>query len=214
MYAYTDFDRQFVRARAAQFRDQLERNLAGTLGDDEFRPLRLQNGWYVQRHAPMLRVAVPYGVLSSTQLRQLARIARDYDRGYGHFTTRQNLQYNWIPLPKAADVMDLLADVDMHGIQTSGNCIRNITSDGLAGVAPDELIDPRPYAEVLRQWSTLHPEFAFLPRKFKIAISGAAEDRAAIAWHDIGLQLLRNEAGEIGFKVLVGGGMGRTPITG
>jgi len=214
MYAYTDFDRQFVRARAAQFRDQLERNLAGTLGDDEFRPLRLQNGWYVQRHAPMLRVAVPYGVLSSTQLRQLARIARDYDRGYGHFTTRQNLQYNWIPLPKAADVMDLLADVDMHGIQTSGNCIRNITSDGLAGVAPDELIDPRPYAEVLRQWSTLHPEFAFLPRKFKIAISGAAEDRAAIAWHDIGLQLLRNEAGEIGFKVLVGGGMGRTPIIG
>jgi len=214
MYAYTDFDRRFVRARAAQFRDQLERNLAGTLGDDEFRPLRLQNGWYVQRHAPMLRVAVPYGVLSSTQLRQLARIARDYDRGYGHFTTRQNLQYNWIPLPKAADVMDLLADVDMHGIQTSGNCIRNITSDGLAGVAPDELIDPRPYAEVLRQWSTLHPEFAFLPRKFKIAISGAAEDRAAIAWHDIGLQLLRNEAGEIGFKVLVGGGMGRTPIIG
>jgi len=214
MYAYTDFDRQFVRARAAQFRDQLERNLAGTLGDDEFRPLRLQNGWYVQRHAPMLRVAVPYGVLSSTQLRQLARIAREFDRGYGHFTTRQNLQYNWIPLPKAADVMDLLAEVDMHGIQTSGNCIRNITSDGLAGVAPDELIDPRPYAEVLRQWSTLHPEFAFLPRKFKIAISGAAEDRAAIAWHDIGLQLLRNEAGEIGFKVLVGGGMGRTPIIG
>jgi len=214
MYAYTDFDRQFVRARAAQFRDQLERNLAGTLGDDEFRPLRLQNGWYVQRHAPMLRVAVPYGVLSSNQLRQLARIARDYDRGYGHFTTRQNLQYNWIPLHRAADVMDLLADVDMHGIQTSGNCIRNITSDGLAGVAPDELIDPRPYAEVLRQWSTLHPEFAFLPRKFKIAISGAAEDRAAIAWHDIGLQLLRNEAGEIGFKVLVGGGMGRTPIIG
>jgi len=214
MYAYTDFDRQFVRARAAQFRDQLERNLAGTLGDDEFRPLRLQNGWYVQRHAPMLRVAVPYGVLSSTQLRQLARIARDYDRGYGHFTTRQNLQYNWIPLPRAADVMDLLADVDMHGIQTSGNCIRNITSDGLAGVAPDELIDPRPYAEVLRQWSTLHPEFAFLPRKFKIAISGAAEDRAAIAWHDIGLQLVKNAAGEIGFKVLVGGGMGRTPIIG
>ncbi|MDT9000462.1 nitrite/sulfite reductase [Paucibacter sp. APW11] len=214
MYAYTDFDRQFVRARAAQFRDQLERNLAGTLGDDEFRPLRLQNGWYVQRHAPMLRVAVPYGVLSSRQLRQLARIAREFDRGYGHFTTRQNLQYNWIPLPKAADVMDLLADVDMHGIQTSGNCIRNITSDALAGVAPDEIIDPRPYAEVLRQWSTLHPEFAFLPRKFKIAISGAAEDRAAIAWHDIGLQLKKNAAGEIGFEVLVGGGMGRTPIIG
>ncbi len=214
MYAYTDFDRQFVRARAAQFRDQLERNLAGTLSDDEFRPLRLQNGWYVQRHAPMLRVAVPYGVLSSRQLRQLARIARDYDRGYGHFTTRQNLQYNWIPLTKSADVMDLLADVDMHGIQTSGNCIRNITTDGLAGVAPDEIVDPRPYAELLRQWSTLHPEFAFLPRKFKIAISGAAEDRAAIAWHDIGLQLLKNAAGEVGFKVLVGGGMGRTPVIG
>jgi len=212
MYAYTDFDRQFVHARAAQFRDQLERNLAGTLSDDEFRPLRLQNGWYVQRHAPMLRVAVPYGVLSARQLRQLARIAREFDRDYGHFTTRQNLQYNWIPLPKAADVMDLLAAVDMHGIQTSGNCIRNITSDALAGIAADELIDPRPYAELLRQWSTLHPEFAFLPRKFKIAITGASEDRAAIAWHDIGLQLLKNEAGDIGFKVLVGGGMGRTPI--
>lgn len=214
MYAYTDFDRQFVRARAAQFRDQLERNLAGTLSDDEFRPLRLQNGWYVQRHAPMLRVAVPYGVLSARQLRRLAEIARQWDRGYGHFTTRQNLQYNWIPLKDAADVMDALAEVDMHGIQTSGNCIRNITTDGLAGVAPDEIVDPRPYAEVLRQWSTLHPEFAFLPRKFKIAISGAAEDRAAIAWHDIGLQLKKNAAGEVGFQVLVGGGMGRTPITG
>ncbi len=214
MYAYTDFDRQFVRARAAQFRDQLERNLAGTLSDDEFRPLRLQNGWYVQRHAPMLRVAVPYGVLSARQLRRLAEIARKWDRGYGHFTTRQNLQYNWIPLKDAADVMDALAEVDMHGIQTSGNCIRNITTDGLAGVAPDEIVDPRPYAEVLRQWSTLHPEFAFLPRKFKIAISGAAEDRAAIAWHDIGLQLKKNATGEVGFQVLVGGGMGRTPITG
>ncbi|MCU7371827.1 nitrite/sulfite reductase [Paucibacter sp. O1-1] len=214
MYAYTDFDRQFVRARAAQFRDQLERNLAGSLSDDEFRPLRLQNGWYVQRHAPMLRVAVPYGVLSAKQLRQLAHIARTHDRGYGHFTTRQNLQYNWIPLVQSADVMDLLADVDMHGIQTSGNCIRNITSDGMAGVAADEIVDPRPYAEVLRQWSTLHPEFAFLPRKFKIAISGALEDRAAIAWHDIGLQLKKNEAGEVGFQVLVGGGMGRTPIVG
>jgi sulfite reductase (NADPH) hemoprotein beta-component len=212
MYAYTDFDRQFVRARAAQFRDQLERHLAGQLPDDDFRALRLQNGWYVQRHAPMLRVAVPYGVLSSRQLRQLARIAREFDRGYGHFTTRQNLQYNWIPLPQAADVMDLLAEVDMHGIQTSGNCIRNITADATAGVAADELVDPRPYAEVLRQWSTLHPEFAFLPRKFKIAISGAAEDRAAIAWHDIGLQLKKNAAGEVGFQVLVGGGMGRTPV--
>ncbi|MDN3922798.1 nitrite/sulfite reductase [Roseateles violae] len=214
MYAYTDFDRQFVHARAAQFRDQLERNLAGTLSDDEFRPLRLQNGWYVQRHAPMLRVAVPYGALSSKQLRQLALIARQWDRGYGHFTTRQNLQYNWIPLVDAADVMDALAAVDMHGIQTSGNCIRNITSDALAGVAPDEIVDPRPYAELLRQWSTLHPEFAFLPRKFKIAISGTVEDRAAIGWHDIGLQLVKNAAGEIGFKVLVGGGMGRTPIIG
>jgi len=212
MYAYTDFDRQFVHARAAQFRDQLERNLAGKLSDDEFRPLRLQNGWYVQRHAPMLRVAVPYGALSSRQLRQLARIAREFDRGFGHFTTRQNLQYNWIPLPRSADVMDLLADVDMHGIQTSGNCIRNITSDALAGVAVDEIVDPRPYAEILRQWSTLHPEFAFLPRKFKIAISGAEEDRAAIAWHDIGLQLRKNAAGEVGFEVLVGGGMGRTPV--
>ena len=214
MYAYTDFDRQFVRARAAQFRDQLERNLSGELGDDEFRPLRLQNGWYVQRHAPMLRIAVPYGELSAKQLRQLAVIAREYDRGYGHFTTRQNLQFNWIPLPKAADVMDRLADVDMHGIQTSGNCIRNITSDALVGIAADEIVDARPYCEILRQWSTLHPEFAFLPRKFKIAVSGAKEDRAAIAWHDIGLQLLKNDAGEVGFKVLVGGGMGRTPVIG
>ena len=212
MYSYTEFDRQFVRARAAQFRDQLERHLSGRLSDEEFRPLRLQNGWYVQRHAPMLRVAVPYGAISSRQLRMLAQIAQQHDRGYGHFTTRQNLQFNWIPLPKAADVMDLLAEVDMHGIQTSGNCIRNITSDALAGVAADEVVDPRPYCEILRQWSTLHPEFAFLPRKFKIAVSGSKEDRAAIAWHDIGLELRRNEAGEIGFRVLVGGGMGRTPI--
>jgi sulfite reductase (NADPH) hemoprotein beta-component len=214
MYAYTDFDRQFVHQRAAQFRDQLERHLGGQLPEDDFKALRLQNGWYVQRHAPMLRVAVPYGELSAKQLQMLATIARRYDRGYGHFTTRQNLQYNWIPLPQAADVMDALASVDMHGIQTSGNCIRNITSDALAGIAPDEVVDPRPYAELLRQWSTLHPEFAFLPRKFKIAITGATEDRAAIAWHDIGLQLKKNEAGEIGFKVLVGGGMGRTPVIG
>ncbi|MFY7857209.1 MAG: nitrite/sulfite reductase, partial [Rubrivivax sp.] len=222
MYAYTDFDRAFVRARAAQYRDQLQRHLGGTLSDDEFRPLRLQNGWYVQRHAPMLRVAIPYGELSSRQLRQLARIARDFDLqdagqptqrgGFGHFTTRQNLQFNWIPLRQSADVMDLLAEVDMHGIQTSGNCIRNITTDALAGIAPDEEVDPRPYCELLRQWSTLHPEFAFLPRKFKIAVSGAREDRAAIAWHDIGLQLLRNAEGEVGFRVLVGGGMGRTPV--
>jgi len=224
MYQYTDFDRRFVHARAAQYRDQLERHLAGTLGTDEFRALRLQNGWYIQRHAPMLRVAVPYGELSSRQLRQLARIAREYDRqpdgpfagqgGYGHFTTRQNLQYNWIPLVDSATVMDLLAEVDMHGIQTSGNCIRNITSDAFVGIAPDEIVDARPYAEVLRQWSTLHPEFAHLPRKFKIAISGAKEDRAAIGWHDIGLQLKKNAAGEVGFQVFVGGGMGRTPIPG
>jgi len=214
MYAYTDFDKHFVRQRAAQFRDQLERNLAGQLSDDDFRALRLQNGWYIQRHAPMARIAVPYGELSSTQLRMLARIAREFDRGYAHFTTRQNCQYNWIPLPKAADVMELLASVSMHGIQTSGNCIRNITSDCFAGVAADEIVDPRPYCEIMRQWSTLHPEFAFLPRKFKIAVSGAHEDRAAIAWHDIGLQLLKNGAGEVGFKVLVGGGMGRTPVIG
>jgi sulfite reductase (NADPH) hemoprotein beta-component len=214
MYQYTDFDRQFVHGRAAQFRDQLERNLKGELSDDAFRPLRLQNGWYVQRHAPMLRIAVPYGELSSRQLRMLGRIAREYDRDYGHFTTRQNLQFNWIPLVKSADVMELLASVDMHGIQTSGNCIRNITSDALAGIAPDELIDPRPYCEILRQWSTLHPEFAFLPRKFKIAVTGAAEDRAAIAWHDIGLHLRKNERGDVGFEVLVGGGMGRTPVIG
>ena len=221
MYAYTDFDRRFVRARAAQYRDQLERHLRGELGDEEFRPLRLQNGWYVQRHAPMLRVAVPYGVLSAPQLRQLARIAHEFDLqdagtprergGFGHFTTRHNLQFNWIPLARSADVMDLLAEVDMHGIQTSGNCIRNITTDALAGIAPDEIVDPRPYCEVLRQWSTLHPEFAFLPRKFKVAVSGAREDRAAIRWHDVGLQLKRDEAGQVGFEVYVGGGMGRTP---
>jgi sulfite reductase (NADPH) hemoprotein beta-component len=235
MYQYTDFDRQFVRQRAAQYRDQLERNLRGELKDDEFRPLRLQNGWYVQRYAPMLRVAVPYGELASRQLRVLAKIARDYDQpsaavyqhasesqaelgtphlpvGYGHFSTRQNVQFNWIPLDKSADVMDLLATADLHGIQTSGNCIRNITSDALAGIAPDEVVDPRPYAEIMRQWSTLHPEFAHLPRKFKIAINGALEDRAAVAWHDVGLHLVRNAAGEVGFKVLVGGGMGRTPM--
>ena len=224
MYQYNDFDSRFVHQRAAQFRDQLTRHLDGTLAEEEFRALRLQNGWYVQRHAPMLRVAVPYGELSARQLRALARIAREYDGkpggmyaprgGFGHLTTRQNVQFNWIELADAADVMDLLADVDMHGIQTSGNCIRNITSDCFAGVAADELIDPRPYCEILRQWSTLHPEFAFLPRKFKIAVTGATEDRAATAWHDIGLTLRKNEAGEIGFEVRVGGGMGRTPIVG
>ena len=225
MYRYNDFDRRFVHQRAAQFRDQLGRRLAGTLGEEEFRALRLQNGWYVQRHAPMLRIAVPYGELSSKQLRALARIAREFDGreggpyegrggGFGHFTTRQNCQFNWIAIEDAADVMDLLASVDMHGIQTSGNCIRNITSDCFAGVAADELIDPRPYCEILRQWSTLHPEFAFLPRKFKIAVTGASEDRAATAWHDIGLTLKKNDAGEVGFEVRVGGGMGRTPIVG
>jgi len=212
MYRYNAFDRHVLRARAAQFRDQLQRNLQGTLSDDEFRPLRLQNGWYVQRHAPMLRVAVPYGEISSRQLRTLADIADEFDRGFAHLTTRQNVQFNWIALDRAADVMERLLEADLHGIQTSGNCIRNITSDVLAGVAEDERIDPRPYAELLRQWSTLHPEFAFLPRKFKIAIIGADEDRAAVAWHDIGLVLRRNEAGEIGFRILVGGGMGRTPI--
>jgi sulfite reductase (NADPH) hemoprotein beta-component len=222
MYRYTDFDRRFLRSRAAQFRDQLQRHLAGELPDDDFRPLRLQNGWYVQRHAPMLRVAVPYGELSSRQLLALARIAREHDLqdaglptqrgGFGHFTTRQNIQFNWIPLERAADVMDVLASVDMHGIQTSGNCIRNITSDALAGIAPDEHVDPRPYCEILRQWSTLHPEFAFLPRKFKLAVTGADEDRAATDWHDIGLKLLKNAAGEVGFRVAVGGGMGRTPV--
>ena len=222
MYTYTAFDRQFVHARAAQYRHQLSRHLGGELPDEDFRPLRLQNGWYVQRHAPMLRVAVPYGELASRQLRQLARIAREFDLqdpgqatergGFGHFSTRQNLQFNWIPLPRSADVMDLLAQVDMHGIQTSGNCIRNITTDALAGIAPDEVVDPRPYCEILRQWSTLHPEFAFLPRKFKIAVTGALEDRAATDWHDIGLTLRRNAAGDVGFRVAVGGGMGRTPI--
>ena len=225
MYRYNAFDRMFVHQRAAQFRDQLQRHLSGELGEEEFRPLRLQNGWYVQRHAPMLRVAVPYGELNSTQLRALARIAREFDGkeggpyagrggGFGHFTTRQNVQFNWIALDDAAAVMDVLADADMHGIQTSGNCIRNITSDCFAGIAPDESVDPRPYCEILRQWSTLQPEFAFLPRKFKIAVSGAAEDRAATAWHDIGLHLRRNDAGEVGFQVRVGGGMGRTPIIG
>jgi sulfite reductase (NADPH) hemoprotein beta-component len=224
MYRYTAFDRQFVKSRARQYRDQLERNLGGQLSDDEFRPLRLQNGWYVQRHAPMLRVAAPYGELSARQLRALARIAREYDLqnagtpaergGFGHFKTRQNIQFNWIPLARSADVMDLLASVDMHGIQTSGNCIRNITSDALAGVAADEIVDPRPYCEILRQWSTLHPEFAFLPRKFKIAVTGAREDRAATAWHDIGLQLSKDAGGDVGFRVLAGGGMGRTPVIG
>jgi len=214
MYQYTAFDTQFVKDRAAQFRDQLERHLAGELSADDFGHMRRQNGWYIQRHAPMARIAVPYGELSSRQLRTLAHIARTYDRGYGHFTTRTNMQFNWIPLERSADVMDALAEVSMHGIQTCGNCIRNITADAFAGIAADEIADPRPFCEIMRQWSSLHPEYAALPRKFKIAVNGADEDRAAIGWYDVGLQLLHNEAGELGFQVLVGGGMGRTPING
>ena len=214
MYRYDTYDHQIVRERVAQFRDQVRRRLSDELTEDEFRPLRLQNGLYMQRHAYMLRVAIPYGLLSSKQLRMLAHIARKYDRDYGHFTTRQNIQYNWISLEQTPDILADLASVEMHAIQTSGNCIRNITSDQFAGVAADELLDPRPFAEILRQWSTFHPEFAFLPRKFKIAINAAAEDRAVVKAHDIGLNLVQNAAGETGFQVLVGGGLGRTPIIG
>ena len=214
MYQYDHYDQTLVNERAAQFRDQTQRFLAGELTEDQFRPLRLMNGLYIQRHAPMLRIAVPYGLLSSGQMRMLAHIARKYDKGYGHFTTRQNIQFNWPKLEEVPDILDDLASVQMHAIQTSGNCIRNTTSDHLAGIAVDELEDPRPYCEIIRQWSTLHPEFAFLPRKFKIAVSGAQRDRAATQVHDIGLQLVRNEKGEIGFEVLVGGGLGRTPIIG
>ena len=246
MYQYTEFDKQFISLRAQQFRDQLERWQRGELSDEQLLPLRLQNGWYIQRYAPMARIAVPYGEISSTQLRMLAHIAREYDKptpellahaqatqdalqaaqpgltlaaaplkyGYGHFTTRTNVQFNWIPITKAADVMDLLASVHMHGIQTSGNTIRNINCEAYEGIAEDGIVDARPFSEILRQWSTLHPEFAFLPRKFKISFNGAAEDRAATGWYDIGLQALRNEAGETGFTVKVGGGMGRTPVIG
>ena len=246
MYQYTEFDQQFVKLRAQQFRDQLDRWQRGELTDEQLLPLRLQNGWYIQRYAPMARIAVPYGEISSAQLRMLAHIARKYDRptpellahaqatqdqlqaaqpgltlaaaplkyGYGHFTTRTNVQFNWIPITKAADVMDLLASVHMHGIQTSGNTIRNINCEAYEGIAEDGIVDARPFSEILRQWSTLHPEFAFLPRKFKISFNGAAEDRAATGWYDIGLQALRNEAGETGFTVKVGGGMGRTPVIG
>ncbi|MBT9515792.1 MAG: nitrite/sulfite reductase [Methyloversatilis discipulorum] len=214
MYRYDDYDRALVMERVAQYRDQLQRNLAGELSEDEFRPLRLQNGLYIQRHAPMLRIAVPYGMLSSVQLRKLADIARRYDRGYGHFTTRQNMQLNWPKLEDTADILAELATVEMHAIQTSGNCIRNITTDPFAGVAPDEIVDPRPYCEVLRQWSTFHPEFAFLPRKFKIAVSGTLEDRAVTYAHDVGLHLYRDDKGEVLVRVIVGGGMGRTPILG
>ncbi|MFT3780307.1 MAG: nitrite/sulfite reductase [Ottowia sp.] len=246
MYQYTDFDKEFVTLRAQQFRDQLERWQRGELTDEQLLPLRLQNGWYIQRYAPMARIAVPYGEISSTQLRMLAHIAREYDKpepgllahaqatqdalqaaqpgltlaaaplqyGYGHFTTRTNVQFNWIPITKAADVMDLLASVGMHGIQTSGNAMRNINCEAYEGIAEDSIADARPFAEILRQWSTLHPEFAFLPRKFKMSLNGSAEDRAATGWYDIGLQLVRNDAGELGFAVKVGGGMGRTPVIG
>jgi len=214
MYRYDQYDHQLVQERVAQYRDQVRRRVADELTEDEFRPLRLQNGLYMQRHAYMLRVAIPYGLLSSAQMRMLAYIARTYDRDYGHFTTRQNIQYNWIKLEDTPDILTHLARVEMHAIQTSGNCIRNITSDAYCGIAADELVDVRPYAEILRQWSTFHPEFAYLPRKFKIALNGAQEDRVATGMHDIGLTALRNEQGEIGFRVMAGGGLGRTPMIG
>jgi sulfite reductase (NADPH) hemoprotein beta-component len=214
MYQYDQLDRAFIQQRVAQFRDQVRRRLTGELTEDEFKPLRLMNGLYLQLHAYMLRVAIPYGVLSSVQMRALAEVARRYDRGYGHFTTRQNIQFNWIRLDQAPDALADLAEVCMHGIQTSGNTIRNITTDEFAGVAPDEIEDPRPWCELMRQWSTLHPEFAFLPRKFKIALTGSPHDRAAVRVHDIGLRMHRNAAGEVGFEVIVGGGLGRSPMIG
>ena len=212
MYLYDEFDRTFIAERAAQFRDQLARRLSGELTEDEFKPLRLMNGVYLQLHAYMLRIAIPYGTLSSNQLRKLAHVARVYDRGYGHFTTRQNLQLNWIKLADVPDALEELNKAGIHTIQTSGNCVRNITTDQWAGVAPDEIEDPRLWAEVLRQWSALHPEFSFLPRKFKIAITAAPHDRAAVKIHDAGLRLVKNSEGETGFEVLVGGGLGRTPF--
>jgi sulfite reductase (NADPH) hemoprotein beta-component len=214
MYRYDTYDQTLVDERVVQFRDQMDRYLSGRLGEDEFRPLRLQNGLYIQKHAPMLRIAIPYGMLSSVQLRRLAAITRRYDRGYGHFTTRQNLQLNWPALEDVPEILGELAEVQMHAIQTSGNCIRNTTSDQFAGIAGDEVEDPRPWCELIRQWSTLHPEFAFLPRKFKIAVSGASADRAAIQVHDIGLRLWHDAQGELKVKVLAGGGLGRTPMIG
>ncbi len=214
MYQYDKYDQTIVDERVAQFRDQTRRFLAGELSEDEFRPLRLMNGLYIQRYAPMLRVAVPYGLLSSRQMRMLAHIARRYDKGYGHFSTRQNIQYNWPRLESVPDILADLASVQMHAIQTSGNCIRNVTSDHFAGIAPDEIEDPRPYAEIIRQWSTFHPEFSYLPRKFKIAVNGAEHDRAATQVHDIGVYVVKNAAGETGFKIMVGGGLGRTPYIG
>ncbi|CAH0211487.1 Sulfite reductase [ferredoxin] [Pseudomonas sp. Bi70] len=212
MYHYDEYDHALVRERVAQFRDQVQRRLSGELSEEEFLPLRLQNGLYLQKHAYMLRVAIPYGTLSARQLRTLASIARDYDRDYGHFTTRQNIQFNWIELERVPDILERLAEVEMHAIQTSGNCVRNITTEAFAGVADDELLDPRPLAEILRQWSTVNPEFLFLPRKFKIALCAAEEDRAAVPMHDVGLYLYRDAAGELLARVMVGGGLGRTPI--
>ncbi len=214
MYAYDTYDRAIINARVDEFRDQVNRRIKGELSEEEFRPMRLQNGLYLQLHAYMLRVAVPYGTLSGEQMNRLAHIARRYDKGYGHFTTRQNIQYNWPKLVETPDILAELAEVEMHAVQTSGNCIRNVTTDHFAGAARDEIADPRPIAELIRQWSTFHPEFAFLPRKFKIAITGAPNDRAAVKWHDIGLILKKDGAGKIGFEVIVGGGMGRTPVIG
>ena len=214
MYRYDTFDREFVRNRVAQFRQQVERRIDGSLTEEEFKPLRLMNGLYLQLHAYMLRVAIPYGTLDSRQMRQLAHIAERWDKGYGHFTTRQNVQFNWPKLKDVPDILDALADVEMHAIQTSGNCVRNVTADHFAGAAADEISDPRPTAELLRQWSTDHPEFAFLPRKFKIAVSGSPVDRAVTRAHDIGIRMILNAAGEIGYEISVGGGLGRTPVIG
>ena len=214
MYRYDHYDKTLVKERVREFRGQVERRVSGELSEEEFKPLRLMNGLYLQLHAYMLRVAIPYGTLSSKQMRVLAHIARRYDKGYGHFTTRQNIQYNWPKLAEVPDILDELADVEMHAIQTSGNVIRNVTTDQFAGATAEEAEDPRPYAELIRQWSSLHPEFSFLPRKFKIAVTAAPQDRAAVRWHDIGLALKANEAGEVGFEVIVGGGMGRTPFVG
>ncbi len=214
MYRYDSIDQQIINERVVQYRGQIERNLAGTLSDDELSPLRLQNGLYIQRHGPMLRIAIPYGQLASTQLRKLAEISRRYDRGVGHFTTRQNIQLNWPKFEETPEILGELATVEMHAVQTSGNCIRNITTDPFAGIAPDELTDPRPWCEVLRQWSTFHPEFTFLPRKFKIAVNAAIDDRAVIRAHDVGLEIIRDENGELGVRVMAGGGLGRTPVIG
>lgn len=214
MYKYDDYDRRIINDRVAQFRGQTDRYLAGELKEEEFLPLRLQNGLYVQRLAPMLRVNAPYGMLNTTQLRKLAHIARHYDKGYAHISTRQNIQFNWPELAEVPDILNELASVEMHATQSSGSCIRNVTSDQFAGITPDEDVDPRPYCEIIRQWSSFHPEFAFLPRKFKIAVTGSNSDRAAINVHDIGLQVIKNDAGEVGFRVIVGGGLGRTPVIG